>query len=107
MTNRIIRQAHPDDAAALATCIDRAYAIYATRISDLPDVSGGLADDIAHNHVWVAQDAGKIVGGVIFAMRSDHALLMNIAVDPTTAGTGLGRALISVVEKTCRAGQVT
>jgi GNAT superfamily N-acetyltransferase len=96
MTDYEIRRATASDASSLATCIDSAYAIYADRDIDLPPVSDGIADDIQSNLVWVAVRGRGIIGGLILIPREDHAILANVAVEPSSAGTGLGRALIDV-----------
>lgn len=102
------RQAHPADAEALAACIDRAYAQYRAEIPDLPDVSSGVAEDIANHDVWVAERGADIVGGLILVRREDDALLANLAVDPRATGAGIGRALIGLAEEAClKAGRHT
>jgi hypothetical protein len=47
----VIRPAQATDSGALAACIDAAYAQYAERISDMPSVSDGCAQDIANKPV--------------------------------------------------------
>ena len=97
-----IRKAKREDASALAACIDRAYSVYASRINDLPAVSEGLEFDIVDNAVWIAEDDGEIVGGLVLVLHPTYATLANIAVDPSTGGTGLGKALIERAEDACR-----
>lgn len=101
-TNLQIRKAKPEDATAIAACFDRAYSVYATRINDLPEVSIGVEDDIANNAVWVAEDGGVIVGGLVLVLHPAHATLANIAIDPSASGSGLGKALIDRAEDACR-----
>lgn len=96
-----IRQAIPSDAKALIDVIDHAYEIYKIELSDLPDVSYGVANDITNGNVWVADMKG-IVGGVFLAFAADHATLTNIAVDPLHAGKGIGKALIAHAQIECR-----
>ena len=97
-----IRKSRPEDAEALGKCIDAAYAAYKFRIDDLPDVSAGIADDIANNHVFVATREDKVVGGVIFINKGKFAQLANVAVDPHSSGLGLGRALLDRAEEECK-----
>ncbi len=97
-----VRSAEADDAVALAACIDAAYAGYRARINDLPQVSEGIADEIATNLVWVAELDRRIVGGLILVPRHDHAVLANLAVHPDASGMGIGRALIEHAEGMCR-----
>ncbi|MGI9353087.1 MAG: GNAT family N-acetyltransferase [Rhizobiaceae bacterium] len=97
-----IRKSHPDDAEALAECIDAAYAAYKLRIDDLPAVSAGIADDIANNLVFVATKEWMVVGGIIVINNGDFAQVANVAVDPHSSGLGLGRALMERAEQECR-----
>jgi ribosomal protein S18 acetylase RimI-like enzyme len=102
-----IRRARPSDASGLTTCVEAAYAPIRARGVALPDVSEGLSEDIARNLVWVAEDAGRIVGGIVVVLHPDHAHLVNVAVDPGCRGTGLGRALIETAEAAMRTAGVT
>lgn len=94
----MIRRAKPADAASLAICIDAAYSVYAERGIDLPAVSEGIADDIQNNIVWVAVLGSQIVGGLVLIPREDHALIANVAVEPSATGQGLGRSLMDRAE---------
>lgn len=107
MTGWTIRKAVPQDAEALAACIDAAYAIYAGRGLDLPAVSEGIGDDIRENSVWVAVAGPRIVGGLVLVLRDDHAVIANVAVDPSAAGSGRGRALMDQAEQVARQAGLT
>ncbi|WP_417599583.1 GNAT family N-acetyltransferase [Pararhodobacter oceanensis] len=96
--NLIIRPAQAADAKALAACIDAAYAKYAGRISDLPAVSDGCAEDIADNQVWVAVHSDKIIAGLVLVAGDGFVKLANLAVHPDHGGKGLGRKLIALSE---------
>lgn len=102
MTDWTIRRANLDDANALAHCIDRAYSIYKDRISDLPAVSSGISDDIINNLVWVAIMDSSVVGGMVLVPQKHHVALANVAVDPSTVGSGLGRGFLELAEKEAR-----
>lgn len=102
MTLPTIRPARAADAPALTACINAAYARYAESIPDLPDVSGGIAGDIAHAHVWVVEWEGHIVAGLVLIHTPPGAKLANVAVAPEAGGQGLGRALIAVAEQQAR-----
>lgn len=97
--NPVIRPAQATDANALAACIDAAYAQYAERISDLPSVSDGCAEDIAQNQVWVAVQDDQIVAGLILVACIGFMKLANLAVHPDHGGKGLGRKLIELAER--------
>ncbi|WP_162932981.1 GNAT family N-acetyltransferase [Roseovarius sp. EL26] len=90
----IIRKAETDDTVGLVICIDLAYVGYAQQGIDLPPVSEGIAEDIRDHHVWVADDAGEIVGGLILMISEGSSKLANIAVHPEYGGRGIGGRLI-------------
>lgn len=102
MPDPTIRPARPEDAGASARCIDAAYAAFRADIPDLPDVTGGLADDIAGNRVWVATIGLQVAGVLILSVAGDAAHLVNLAVDPDRQGTGLGRMLVTHAEAEAR-----
>ncbi|WP_439154268.1 GNAT family N-acetyltransferase [Yoonia sp.] len=95
----VIRHAQAKDALALASCIDAAYAQYAGRISDLPPVSDGCAEDIAINQVWVAALDDKVIAGLVLVADEGFMKLANLAVHPDHGGTGLGRKLAEFAER--------
>lgn len=92
------RRADAGDEPGLKRCIDAAYAIYHDRISDLPDVSGGLDQDIQNNLVFVALIHAQIVGGIILVPHAQHLHVANLAVSPDHMGHGIGRHLLAVAE---------
>ncbi|MEY8120860.1 MULTISPECIES: GNAT family N-acetyltransferase [unclassified Falsihalocynthiibacter] len=96
--NPVIRPAQATDASALAACIDAAYAQYAERISDMPSVSDGCADDIANNQVWVAVQGEEVIAGLVLVTGDGFMKLANLAVHPDHGGKGLGRKLIELSE---------
>ncbi len=97
-----IRPARTADAAALSVCFRRAYAEYATRLSDLPDVAEGLAEEIERHNVWVAEQGDRLLGGLVLMIGAERARLANLAVDPQAEGRGLARRLIETAERACR-----
>ena len=99
MADWTITRAEAADADALAACIDAAYAPFAARVSDLPPVSANCAEEIAHALVWVAECAGRIVGGLVLVPRDGYLQFANVAVHPDQQGTGLGRAFMDLAER--------
>lgn len=96
--NPLIRPATLADAEALASCIDAAYAKYAQRISDMPSVSDGCAEDIVSNQVWVAVQGDVIIAGLFLVPQDGFMKLANLAVHPSHGGKGIGRRLIELSE---------
>lgn len=92
----MIRPATPEDVEGLEAAVIAAYAPYAERGLGLPAVAEGLAGDIRENHVWVAEDRGLILGGIVLVLRGGAAHIANLAVHPIGEGQGLGRRLIDM-----------
>lgn len=97
-----LRRAAADDADDFASCIRDAYAVYEERITDLPAVADGIAEDIENHRVWVVEIEGKLVGGIVLVLQESCLLVANVAVQPEWAGLGLGSALMAHAEKECR-----
>lgn len=91
----LVRRAKPEDADALAACIAVAYARYADLT--LPDVAGGVGQEITDHLVWVYETETVIAGGIMVARDGVKAHLRNIAVHPDYGGRGIGSALIKTV----------
>ena len=58
---------------------------------------------IAQHQVWVVEDGGELVGGLVLIPSGDHLLLDNIAVHPEHQGRGVGRALLELADTQARA----
>lgn len=101
-----IRKAELQDAAALKTCIERAYAPVRMKLSDLPDVSAGIDEDIANNEVFIAETDNRIAGCAILSVNGRISHLTNVAVDPDFKGQGVGKALIGAVEDAARTKKI-
>ncbi|WP_241484002.1 hypothetical protein [Ruegeria sp. ANG-R] len=52
-----LRSATSDDVGAIQECLVAAYADAKRDIDDLPDVAGGISDDIKERQVLIAEDA--------------------------------------------------
>jgi ribosomal protein S18 acetylase RimI-like enzyme len=90
----MIRPAILADADGLKSAVVAAYAPFAAQGLGLPPVADGLDDDIRDNHVWVAEDRGLILGGIVLVVQAENAYIANVAVHPIGKGQGLGRKLI-------------
>lgn len=94
-----IRPATLHDAGKLAECIAAAYAAHTERVSDLPAVSDGIAEDIETSIVRVAEIQGHIAGGIVLIPGEGFLRVANVAVHPGHSGLGLGRALLETAEQ--------
>ena len=98
-----IRPALPEDAAAVAACVCQAYVRHIQRIGRQPgpmllDYAQVLRDD----SVFVAMDAGEVVGVLVLNTTDEGFCLDNIAVRPDHAGQGLGRRLLALADDQAR-----
>ncbi|MEV8465704.1 GNAT family N-acetyltransferase [Fluviibacterium sp. DFM31] len=103
MTDPLIRPATTADAPALTACFSAAYAPWRARLPDLPDVSGGLDDDIRDHMVFVAEDDSGLLAGIVLVQRGDVLHVANLAVHPQASGRGLARRLMDAAEAQARA----
>ncbi|MHB8577621.1 MAG: GNAT family N-acetyltransferase [Dehalococcoidia bacterium] len=104
MEQLVLRQAWPEEAAAIAALVQRAYAKYVTRMDHAP--APMLADYpalIDAGVVYVVPRGERLAGVVVMWPEGDHLFLENIAVDPADQGTGLGRQLMQFVDQHARA----
>ena len=102
-----IRLALPEDAAAVAACVCQAYVRHIQRIGRQP---GPMLLDYAQvlrdNTVYVAVDAGEVVGVLVLNTTDEGFCLDNIAVRRDHVGQGLGRRLLALADDQARsAGQ--
>ena len=98
-----IKQATREDAADIQDVLIAAYARWQERLDDLPDVTGGVSEDIEADRTWVALDAGRVVGCLMGGMDDGRWHLANVAVHPEASGRGVGRRLIEHAEGLARA----
>jgi GNAT superfamily N-acetyltransferase len=98
-----LRPARPDEAAALAALVERAYAPWVPIIGRRPaPMDDDYAARIAAGEALVLERDGALIGLLILEDAADHLWLDNISVDPALHGQGLGRALMAEVEAEAR-----
>ncbi len=99
----MIRPAEPTDTDAVAEIARTAFEHYIPRIG-LPPVPMlvDYAAAITAGKVWVAVDAGSVLGFVLLEDESDSLLLDVLAVSPTAQGKGIGAALLTFTESEAR-----
>ena len=85
--------AEPDDVAAIAAIVERAYGVYVERIGMRP---GPMDDDYARA-VRARPGprrrgaSGEVVGLIVLVESEDRLVIENVAVDPARQGEGIGR----------------
>ncbi|WP_170513728.1 GNAT family N-acetyltransferase [Ruegeria atlantica] len=91
-----------DDVEAVTDCIAAAYAKALKSIADLPDVTGGLAKDIADHRVVLAHSDDGLAGVIFFAQQGAVMKVVNLAVSPSAQGQGVAGKLLSYAEAEAR-----
>ncbi len=97
-----IRPARPEEAKKATALIAAAYAPWRARLDDLPDVTDGVAADIAEGPTLVAVLGGTLAGIAISRVEGGVLHLANLAVAPEAGGRGVGSALVRAVEAEAR-----
>ena len=98
-----IDQAGPDEAAAVATIVEQAYAPYVALIGRRPaPMDADYARHVADGDVYVARRAGQPVGMSVLKQTAEALWLETVAVAPEHQGAGIGRRLITHAEAAAR-----
>lgn len=100
----MIRKADPSDESAVKHCAERAYARYVAAIGRKPaPMIADFPGQISAGEVYVFLDVEDVFQGfIVFRAEDQHMLLENVAVLPSAAGSGVGKALISFCEEEAR-----
>ncbi|HMJ33748.1 MAG TPA: GNAT family N-acetyltransferase [Baekduia sp.] len=99
-----MRQAGPDDVAAVAALVEAAFAVHVAAVGRRPaPMDADHAWHAAHGEQYVLDGAdGELVSSVVLVGQTDHLLVHNVAVSPAHQGAGRGRALIAFAEDEAR-----
>jgi GNAT superfamily N-acetyltransferase len=102
----VIRPARAQDEAQIRDCAEQAYARFVPLIGQKPaPMVADFKTQIAAGSVHVAtDDDGIFQGFIVFYPRDRNILLENVAVLPSAAGKGIGKALIGFCEDQARRG---
>ena len=100
----MIRLAVATDEPEVRQCAEQAYARYVPLIGRKPaPMTADFARQIADGVVYVATDDRAVFQGfIVFHAEQGHLLLENVAVLPSAAGQGTGKALIRFCEDAAR-----
>ncbi|WP_339486812.1 GNAT family N-acetyltransferase [Pseudomonas sp. EL_65y_Pfl2_R95] len=100
----MIRLAIASDEPCIKDCAEQAYAGYVSVIGRKPaPMRADYAAQIAAGIVYLATDEqAKFQGFIVFYGQDGQLLLENVAVLPSAAGRGVGKALISFCEQAGR-----
>jgi len=94
-----IRLAEPGEAITVRNLVRRAYARWVPVVGRRPaPMDDDYGAHITAGEVFVLTIDGVITAVLVLIPRPDHLLLDNIAVEPSSAGQGLGRHFIQFAE---------
>jgi GNAT superfamily N-acetyltransferase len=102
--NWIFRQALASERSDIDRVLRAAFTAYMKRLGrEIPaDYYKWLPASIDRGDVFVADEAGRIVGVAATERRDDGLYLDRLAVDPAKQGTGLGSWLLVRLEEVAR-----
>jgi GNAT superfamily N-acetyltransferase len=95
----LVRPANLNDAQAVASCVKAAFTPYIERIGKPPaPMLANFPEIIAAGKVWVAENAGQVVGVLVQYETEAGFYIDTVAAIPAVQGTGVGRALLLFAE---------
>ncbi len=97
------RKAVQEDVEGIIACIKAAYADALSTISDIPDVTDGIAEDVEANRVILAEANNALLGVVVWLHKGETAMIFNLAVWPDKQGQGVARKLLELVSQKAKA----
>jgi GNAT superfamily N-acetyltransferase len=97
------RRATTEDVDVIAAIAMSAFEHYTERIGAPPIPMGvDYAQHVANDHVWVAEEDGRVVGFAVLVEQDDHLLLDVLAVGPDAQGRGIGTLLLRLTDDEAR-----
>jgi ribosomal protein S18 acetylase RimI-like enzyme len=103
MTEKSVRPAEPEEAAAVGDLVRASYSKYVERIGREPaPILEDYAALIRAGEVWVLAEGEELLGVLVMRPAEDHLFVDNVAVAPGHQGRGLGRELVAFAEARAR-----
>lgn len=102
-----IRQATPDEAAAISSLIHEAFAPFETEYTAEAFAYTTPPADVIRGRfsegpIWVATDGELIIGTVSGLPESERFYIRSMAVKPSAQGSGVGQRLLATLEEFAR-----
>jgi ribosomal protein S18 acetylase RimI-like enzyme len=99
-----MRQAEPQDVAAVSALVEAAFARHVEAVGRRPaPMDGDHAGHVARGEQYVCDgEDGTLVAGVVLIAERDHLVVHHVAVAPAHQGAGHGRALLAFAEDEAR-----
>ena len=99
------RSATTGDAANVTALVKAAYGHYEERIGMVPrPMTDDYTEVIKNYRVTLAERGQTIVGMIVLTVTDDGFLIDNVAVEPSSRGKGIGKALLAFAEAEARRG---
>jgi ribosomal protein S18 acetylase RimI-like enzyme len=99
-----LRPATKEEAARLKQLVRSAYGHYVERIGWEPrPMTEDYSEVMTRFDVLVAESGGEIVGLIVIGPDEEGFVVDNVAVDPASQGSGVGRLLLERAEEAARA----
>jgi N-acetylglutamate synthase-like GNAT family acetyltransferase len=100
-----VRPATASDVDTLRRLTAAAFEKYVPRLGcDPAPMHNDYPEAVSAGRVWVAVEAGEIVGLALLVPHEDHLLLDTVAVSPDVQGRGVGGRLLEFAEEQARQG---
>ncbi|WP_026873599.1 GNAT family N-acetyltransferase [Inquilinus limosus] len=98
-----IRRARPDEAEAIRALVRRAYAKWIISVGREPmPMRADYVRALAEHEIWMIDGIHGGIALIELKPEPDHLLIVNVAVDPSHQGRGLGRRLLDFAEQEAR-----
>jgi GNAT superfamily N-acetyltransferase len=98
-----IRRATPEDAPTIAAVLYESFVEFKPRYTDggfaatTPDVAQ-IVERLREGPAWLAMNSGAALGTVAAMVKAESVYIRGMAVLPSARGSGVGGALLRVVE---------
>ena len=97
------RSATTGDAASVTALVKAAYGHYEERIGMVPrPMTDDYTEVIKNYRVPLAERGQTNVGMIVLTVTDDGFLIDNVAVEPSSRGKGIGKALLAFAEAEAR-----
>lgn len=96
----LFRRAQVEDAAAIRSLLEAAYALYVPRMGRLPvTMDGDFAAAVRDDLIWVVIDGDGLLAVLHLRLHPDHLFIEDVAVRPGRQRQGIGKRLLAFAEK--------
>lgn len=103
MSSLVIRSAQPSDADAVSALTRRAYSPWMALTGREPlPMQVDYRQAILAHHFALAELNGELIGLIETTSADDAMLIINVAVEPTRQGSGVGQQLMAYAEALAR-----